>query len=368
MRLSNLQWIVQLSIIICAIGIEAQPSGMQSREKTHFFQNGDFEGNACVNTYGKQRVERSNPEGLLDADPIASGTGFQPSDENVMNTGQMGPNLAAQSLSPAVPVSPLSDFYQSNWQQQPQQVELQNMQLQQQQQQQQPNGCGLSRISQGTPNAYYEQDETEQRRQELRNLVQHLYVAQARVQLEATEIRKAQSVASAAQSQLEESANHVRSITASLHTAQQEVAASAIRAQIAQLQLAAHDQLLFAARQDVDALSSQMVGLQAAEGIVQPKLTVDLHALLDKLKQPLQHYDRPTAVPIIAPSLPGTASHQQQMLLQQQQQMGQVQGQEQGQGQTQNQGPAPANPSNGATPNDFISLPRVHHYANFDYT
>lgn len=282
--------------------------------------------------------------------------GLPPSDQN---TCQMSPNLAAQSLSPAVPVSSLSDYYQSNWQQ-PQQMELQN---------QQPHGCGLGRINQGTPNAYYEHDETEQRRQELRNLVQHLYVAQARVQLEATEIRKAQSVASAAQAQLEESANHVRSITASLHTAQQEVAASAIRAQIAQLQLAAHDQLLFAARQDVDALSSQMVGLQAAEGIVQPKLTVDLHALLDKLKQPLQNYDRPTAVPLIAPSLPGTLSHQQQMLLQQQQ-MGQVQGQGpiQGQGQNQDQGQGPANPSNGPTPNDFISLPRAHHYANMDYT
>ncbi|EDW70081.2 uncharacterized protein Dvir_GJ11758 [Drosophila virilis] len=144
-----------------------------------------------------------------------------------------------------------------------------------------------------------EADDSEQRSKELRKLVQHLYVAQARVQLEASEIHKAQAVASSAQSQLEDSANHVRTITATLHNAQQEVAAAAIRAQIAQLQLAAHDQLLFAARQDVDSLSSQVVGLQAAEGIVQPKLTVDLHALLDKLRQPLQHFDRPTPVPMI---------------------------------------------------------------------
>ncbi|EDW73584.2 uncharacterized protein Dwil_GK17626 [Drosophila willistoni] len=150
----------------------------------------------------------------------------------------------------------------------------------------------------------------EQRSKELRTLVQHLYVAQARVQLEATEIRKAQAVASTAQSQLEESANHVRSITATLHNAQQEVAAAAIRAQIAQLQLAAHDQLLFAARQDVDALSSQMVGLQAAEGIVQPRLTVDLHALLDKLRQPLQQFDRPTPVPLIVTQPPTFAAQQ----------------------------------------------------------
>ncbi|XP_068139912.1 uncharacterized protein [Drosophila tropicalis] len=151
----------------------------------------------------------------------------------------------------------------------------------------------------------------EQRSKELRTLVQHLYVAQARVQLEATEIRKAQAVASTAQSQLEESANHVRSITATLHNAQQEVAAAAIRAQIAQLQLAAHDQLLFAARQDVDALSSQMVGLQAAEGIVQPRLTVDLHALLDKLRQPLQQFDRPTPVPLIVTQPPTFSAGQQ---------------------------------------------------------
>lgn len=105
-----------------------------------------------------------------------------------------------------------------------------------------------------------------------------------------------------AQENLELAANHVRTITAALQNAQQEVAAAAIRAQTAQLQLAAHDQLLFAARQDVDALSSQMVGLQAAEGIAQPKITFDLSALLEKLKQPLPEDQKPTAVPpVIAP-------------------------------------------------------------------
>ncbi|XP_017000882.2 mediator of RNA polymerase II transcription subunit 15 [Drosophila takahashii] len=360
MRLSNLHWIVQLSIIICAIGIEGQPSGIKNREKMESFWNGDYRESSYANADVERRIKRSNCEGLLDADPIAPGMDTQASDQNVMNTCQMVPNVAppAAPVAPASPVSPVSDFFQSNnWQ--PQQTELQPQQQMQQQQQQ---SCPLSRITQGTPNAYSEQDETEQRRQELRNLVQHLYVAQARVQLEATEIRKAQSVASSAQAQLEESANHVRSITSSLHTAQQEVAASAIRAQIAQLQLAAHDQLLFAARQDVDALSSQMVGLQAAEGIVQPKLTVDLHALLDKLKQPLQQYDRPTAVPVIAPSLPGTLAHQQQQLqqMQQQQQLGQGQSQSQGQGQNQ----VPTNPTNGAAPSDFISLPGTNPYAD----
>ncbi|BFF97666.1 bromodomain-containing protein [Drosophila madeirensis] len=163
-------------------------------------------------------------------------------------------------------------------------------------------------------------DESEERRKEMRVMLQHIYVAQARVQLEATEIKKAQGVASSALAQLEETTNQVRTITASLHTAQQSVAAAAIRAQIAQLQVAAHNQLLFAARQDLDSLSSQMVGLQAAEGIVQPKLNVDLSALLDKLKQPLQQFDRPTPVPTILANLPALGFYPQQQKPQQQQQ------------------------------------------------
>ncbi|XP_017488440.1 PREDICTED: translation initiation factor IF-2 [Rhagoletis zephyria] len=139
--------------------------------------------------------------------------------------------------------------------------------------------------------------EQEGKTRALHSLVQHLYVAQARVQLEAIEIKKAQAVANSAQQQLEEAANHVRSVTAALQNAQQEVASAAIRAQTAQLQLAAHDQLLFAARQDVDALSSQMVGLQAAEGIAVPTVKFDIGSLLDKLKQPLSAAERPTAVP-----------------------------------------------------------------------
>ncbi|XP_019890488.1 uncharacterized protein LOC109611746 [Musca domestica] len=147
----------------------------------------------------------------------------------------------------------------------------------------------------------------ESKAKELRNLIQHLYVAQARVQLEAAEIKKAQAIANTAQQALEEAANHVRAITASLQSSQQEVAAAAIRAQTAQLQLAAHDQLLFAARQDVDALSSQMVGLQAAEGISQPKITVDVSDLLEKLNQPLPESDKPTPVPTIVPIVPTKA-------------------------------------------------------------
>ncbi|EDW26049.1 GL25502 [Drosophila persimilis] len=58
-----------------------------------------------------------------------------------------------------------------------------------------------------------------------------------------------------------------------------------------------------------------MVGVQAAEGIVQPKLNVDLRALLDKLKQPLQNFDRPTPVPTIVtdPQFFGFYQYQQQL-------------------------------------------------------
>lgn len=136
---------------------------------------------------------------------------------------------------------------------------------------------------------------------ELQNLVQLLYIAQARVQLEASEIKKSQAIANSAQHSLEEAANNVRAITAALQSAQQEVANAAIRAQTAQLQLAAHDQLLFAARQDVDALSSQMVSLQAAAGISEPKIAVDITRLMEKLKQPLQECEQPTAIPPVVP-------------------------------------------------------------------
>lgn len=155
-------------------------------------------------------------------------------------------------------------------------------------------------------------------------MVQHLYIAQARVQLEATEIRKAQAIANAAQQTLEEAANNVRTITSALQNAQQEVAAAAIRAQTAQLQLAAHDQLLFAARQDVDALSSQMVGLQAAEGISAPRITVDLTALLDRLKQPLPDNEKPTPIPTVC-NLPLSGKPKERYMTSQQQILHQLQ-------------------------------------------
>lgn len=82
--------------------------------------------------------------------------------------------------------------------------------------------------------------------------------------------------------------------------AQQAVAQAALRAQTAQLQLAAHDQLLFTARQKVDALSAQMVGLQAQVGIeTETNLGVNLKELLQKLREPLSDKEKPTPIPTL---------------------------------------------------------------------
>lgn len=137
---------------------------------------------------------------------------------------------------------------------------------------------------------------------ELQKLIQQLYMAQAQVQLEANEIQKAQSVAATSQQHLEEAANNVRIMTAALHAAQEAVAGAAIRAQTAQLQVAAHDQLLFAARQKVDALSGQMVGLQAKVGLTQNKFSIDMPGLLNKLKEPLKECERPKPIPPLVPT------------------------------------------------------------------
>lgn len=134
-------------------------------------------------------------------------------------------------------------------------------------------------------------------------IYQALYVAQAQVQLEVKQIQRAQSLAAAQQKALEEASMNVRTITGALHAAQQDVATAAMRAQTAQLQLAAHDQLLFAARQKVDALSSQAVGLQAEESIVLPNLAVDIQTLLAKLKAPLPEILKPTPIPAMCPEM-----------------------------------------------------------------
>ncbi|KAG4069561.1 hypothetical protein HA402_006927 [Bradysia odoriphaga] len=142
---------------------------------------------------------------------------------------------------------------------------------------------------------------------ELQRMVQQLYMAQAQVQLEATEIRRAQSVASEAQKRLEEASNNVRVITTALRSAQETIATTAQHAQTAQLQLAAHDQLLFTARQKVDALSAQLVGLQAEVGISGDTANINLPALLDKLKEPLHPDDQPKPPPSLLNSVGSSA-------------------------------------------------------------
>lgn len=168
-----------------------------------------------------------------------------------------------------------------------------------------------------TPITEQGQSKTEKSTQ-LQKLIQQLYLAQAQVQLEANEIGRAQAVAATGQKDLEEATNNVRSnniilstnnenfklqvriITSGLHLAQQAVAQAALRAQTAQLQLAAHDQLLFTARQKVDALSAQMVGLQAEVGIEsETHLAVNLKELLQKLREPLSDKEKPTPIPTL---------------------------------------------------------------------
>lgn len=117
-------------------------------------------------------------------------------------------------------------------------------------------------------------------------------------------------MAAAAQTNLEEAANNVRVITAALRAAQESVANTALRAQTAQLQLAAHDQLLFTARQHVDALSAQMVGLQAEVSITaDAKNAIDLTGLLNRLREPLRPEDQPTPIPIAGPALDVAAAN-----------------------------------------------------------
>lgn len=135
----------------------------------------------------------------------------------------------------------------------------------------------------------------------LEQIYQALYVAQAQVQLEVKNIQRAQSLAAAQQKALEDATMNVRTITGALHAAQQDVATAALRAQTAQLQLAAHDQLLFAARQKVDALSSQAVGLQAEDSMIVPQVSVDLKSLIEKLRAPLPPNLKPSPIPAMCP-------------------------------------------------------------------
>lgn len=173
-----------------------------------------------------------------------------------------------------------------------------------------PNGDDSSASS--GPNNNSNHNNEPAKSTQLQRMVQQLYMAQGQVQLEAAEIQRAQTIASSAQQNLEDAANNVRVITAALRAAQETVANAALRAQTAQLQLAAHDQLLFTARQKVDALSAQMVGLQAELGIVgDQNPTIDVPALLQRLRAPLPAGEQPKAQAIPAQEMPSPSSSSQ---------------------------------------------------------
>ncbi|XP_075226437.1 uncharacterized protein LOC142327352 [Lycorma delicatula] len=118
---------------------------------------------------------------------------------------------------------------------------------------------------------------------ELQQLIQQLYQAEATVQMEVGEITRSQQIATEAEESLEEATNKVRMLSSDLQAAQENAAASAMRAHTAQLQLAAHDQLMFTARQRVDALSAQMVSIQAELASLQNSFT---------LNESLQHLEQ----------------------------------------------------------------------------
>ncbi len=143
-----------------------------------------------------------------------------------------------------------------------------------------------------------EDPEENVKQQQIYKLVQLIHMAQAQVQIEASEIQKSQKIAEVAQQNLEDSVNNVKILTAALHAGQENVAMNAIKAQNSQLQLAAHDQLLFEARQKVDRLSAELVTSQAELGVSDTvKGSVNVKSLIEKLKQPLNENETPKPVP-----------------------------------------------------------------------
>lgn len=87
--------------------------------------------------------------------------------------------------------------------------------------------------------------------------------------METGEVTRTQEVAGEAEEALEEAANKVRLLSADLQAAQEAAAQAAMRAHTAQLQLSAHDQLMFTARQRVDALSAQVRQETSSTDLVQ---------------------------------------------------------------------------------------------------
>jgi chromosome segregation ATPase len=114
--------------------------------------------------------------------------------------------------------------------------------------------------------------------------------------MESSEVSRTQQVAESAEQQLEESANKVRMLSSDLEAAQEEAAAAAMKAHTAQLQLSAHDQLMFTARQKVDALSAQMVSVQA--DLASAQQTFTLYNSTQHLEQQAKfNYEEPPPSP-----------------------------------------------------------------------
>lgn len=163
---------------------------------------------------------------------------------------------------------------------------------------------------------------------ELQALLQQIYQAEAAVKMETGEVTRTQQVAAEAEQALEEATNKVRLLSSDLQAAQEAAAQAAMRAHTAQLQLSAHDQLMFTARQRVDALSAQMVSVQAelaaaqqmftltnssqhleaqARGFQVPLLDVDSAALAPEPYPPPQYYQDSFGArwpPLLQPPVP----------------------------------------------------------------
>ncbi|XP_014239907.1 uncharacterized protein LOC106661177 [Cimex lectularius] len=97
----------------------------------------------------------------------------------------------------------------------------------------------------------------------LQSLLQQIYQAENTVKMEMNEVVKAQQEALEASQALEKATDDVRTLSMELQNAQEAAAQAALRAHTTQLQLTAHDQLMLTAKQRADALSSEMVLVQA---------------------------------------------------------------------------------------------------------
>ncbi|KAF6212071.1 hypothetical protein GE061_012591 [Apolygus lucorum] len=115
--------------------------------------------------------------------------------------------------------------------------------------------------------ALNELNDSNEKQEKLQKLLQQIYQAENSVKKETLEVKRLQGVVTAADRELEEASNQVRSLSSDLQEAQRVAAQRALKSHSAHLQLSAHDQLMFTARQRVDALSAQAVAVQAEIGM-----------------------------------------------------------------------------------------------------